>query len=387
MITGRKALLWLHLWMGLAAAAFLLVECLSGTALALRPEFNQLFFTHEVHVTSTGANLPLAQLIAKQEKAYPGRHVGRISPGDKPSDAWTVRLQTNARDRDPVFVALDPHTGEVLWNVNQHISGSQKVIGDVLAFFGRFHGNFLGSHLGAGVIGATCVLLLLLGLSGIVLWWPRKILRWRRGGAARRVFDLHNSLGFYSSLLLILFACTTITMEWPLKSVNLINRLTGAPASKITGEEDGAAAARAQKKRLGGPGAARPIALGPDQIVRIAQAQVPNGTWAGLFLPDAGSPRCFAYFKLPGEKRVAGVSLTADGQVLATRIPTALTPSENIVLIWMRDIHTGEIYGTPSRIAVIFLSLSLATLAVTGPLIWLIRRRRLAAHGQAEFDA
>ena len=378
-LSGRKALLWLHLWMGLAAAVFLFVEGISGAALALRPEFNQFFFTHTEHVTSAGSDLSLAQLISKLEQAYPGREIARISPGNARENPWSVRLQTGPRDQDPLFLAVDPHTGGVLWNVNQHVSPLQKTIGNVLSFFGRFHGNFLGSNIGRNVIAWTVVMMLLLGLSGVVLWWPRKILGLKGGsGAARQIFDLHNALGFYSSLLVVLFAFTTITMEWPRGTVNLINRLTGAPPSKILGGNgDDAPAANIQKGRKAAAPAAAKAVLGPDQLLKIAQAEVPNGTWAGVFMSAEGNMRFFATFKIPGEKAMATVAVNpAGGQVQFRRIPGTLTPSERFVGLWMRDIHTGEIYGTPSRIVAMLFSLSLATLAVTGPLIWLTRRRR-----------
>ena len=38
--------------------------------------------------------------------------------------------------------------------------------------------------------------------------------------------------------------------------------------------------------------------------------------------------------------------------------------------LWNQEIHTGEIFGWPTRILASIFSLSLAALAVTGPWIW-----------------
>ena len=57
------------------------------------------------------------------------------------------------------------------------------------------------------------VVLLLLALSGLILWWPRKILI-PRGPAlsARTDFELYSVVGLYSSLILVIFSVTSVIM-------------------------------------------------------------------------------------------------------------------------------------------------------------------------------
>ncbi len=45
------------------------------------------------------------------------------------------------------------------------------------------------------------------------------------------------------------------------------------------------------------------------------------------------------------------------------------------VKLWNREIHTGDIFGWPTRLLAALVSLLLPVLAVTGPLIWWNRRR------------
>ena len=47
-----------------------------------------------------------------------------------------------------------------------------------------------------------------------------------------------------------------------------------------------------------------------------------------------------------------------------------------IVKLWNREIHTGDIFGWPTRIIACVASFTLPLLAITGPLIWLGRMRR-----------
>jgi hypothetical protein len=48
--------------------------------------------------------------------------------------------------------------------------------------------------------------------SGIVLWWPRKILKLRGGPSHNVVFDLHQMLGLWSSACVLQFALTGIAI-------------------------------------------------------------------------------------------------------------------------------------------------------------------------------
>jgi len=45
--------------------------------------------------------------------------------------------------------------------------------------------------------------------------------------------------------------------------------------------------------------------------------------------------------------------------------------------LWMREIHTGDIFGWPTQIVACVMSLLLPLLAITGTLIWWNRGRKL----------
>ena len=45
--------------------------------------------------------------------------------------------------------------------------------------------------------------------------------------------------------------------------------------------------------------------------------------------------------------------------------------------MWIREIHTGDIFGWPTRLLACLVSLALPILAITGTLIWWNRSRKL----------
>jgi uncharacterized iron-regulated membrane protein len=55
-----------------------------------------------------------------------------------------------------------------------------------------------------------------------------------------------------------------------------------------------------------------------------------------------------------------------------------------ITRMWIREIHTGDILGWPTRLLACLVSLLLPILAITGLLIWWNRSRKLLPTNEAE---
>jgi uncharacterized iron-regulated membrane protein len=84
----------------------------------------------------------------------------------------------------------------------------------------------LHDHLGAGrtgllVNGVGATMVVLMGVTGGVIWWPRRGRWWRsmsvRSGVGgyRLLRDLHSMLGFWLFLLIVLWAVTGIYFAFP----------------------------------------------------------------------------------------------------------------------------------------------------------------------------
>ena len=64
------------------------------------------------------------------------------------------------------------------------------------------------------------------------------------------------------------------------------------------------------------------------------------------------------------------------GAVLSAQTSRTAPIGTRVVKLWNREVHTGDIFGWPSRIVACLASLALPLLAITGPLIWWGRVRR-----------
>lgn len=85
----------------------------------------------------------------------------------------------------------------------------------------ELHKEFLAGRTGRTVNGIGAGALLLMVLSGLVLWWPG-LVRWRRSvvprrdvGWKRRVWDLHSVIGIWSCAFMLVFALSGIYLCFP----------------------------------------------------------------------------------------------------------------------------------------------------------------------------
>jgi uncharacterized iron-regulated membrane protein len=90
-----------------------------------------------------------------------------------------------------------------------------------ISWMAEFH-----DHLGAGRMGLLfngigAAVVIAMCITGAVLWWPGRT-RWRRSvtlrrgvGARRFIRDLHNVLGFWVLLLVLMWALTGIYFAFP----------------------------------------------------------------------------------------------------------------------------------------------------------------------------
>ena len=362
----KKVILQLHLWVGLTAALLLLVLGVTGAMLVFEDQIDHWLNPQLSYVVPSGAPLPLSTLEQAAGKAHPGYQVeGVFFPGSADL-SYGIDLASNSGDG--IEIAVNQYTGEILgtWDDNRFV---RKLHG--------LHTHLLGGKVGQAIVGwGGGVFLLFLSLTGLILWWPRKLgtFRWSSFGTKFQ-FDLHNTIGIYASAFVLIFAITGIAIHWEGEVRELAKRISPTPAQQI------------KAKGTITPGK---TLLTIDQLYASAQNAVPGARVTGIGLPnDATSPARVA-MRFPEDHTPAGrTRLLLDpysGKVLSlvnTReMPWAVSYAARV----NRELHTGDIFGWPSKIAAALFSLALPVLAVTGPLIWWNRKmaaRRAHSRKQA----
>lgn len=225
----RKIIFWLHLSSGILAGIFIFIMCVSGALLAFESNILELAESNMrvVEVPSENAErLSAAEIIEKIRQAKPEAKLSGITFQNEKTSAVTVAL-----GREGQFF-VNPYTGEITGEGAKKWRGVFRVIEDAhrwLALSGT------GRTVGKSLNDAANLLFLCLAISGLYIWFPRSlswrnfkaVLWFRRGlkGKARN-FNWHNTIGFWTSLVLIILTITgvIISYQW---AGNLLYTLTG----------------------------------------------------------------------------------------------------------------------------------------------------------------
>jgi uncharacterized iron-regulated membrane protein len=209
----RRALFQVHLWSGLAVGLYLILISVSGSFLVFRNELHRMFMRPPITVEVRGERLSDDQLKEAALRAYPNYSVSNLWPGkapEQPVEIWLARADGGRA----VHHIFDPYTGEdlgppdpamirlILWSVS-------------------LHDDLLYGEEGRKVNGIGAVFLTVLCLTGFVIWWPGAA-SWRRSltvelKSNRKLFNwqLHNAVGFWSFLLVFMWALSGIYLAFP----------------------------------------------------------------------------------------------------------------------------------------------------------------------------
>jgi uncharacterized iron-regulated membrane protein len=93
------------------------------------------------------------------------------------------------------------------------------------------HDNLLGGPTGRIVNGAAGVVVIVIGLTGIVVWWPgtqcwRRSLTLHRGVSwTRLIWDVHSAVGIWTVGFILLFAITGVYLGYPEQFAAVADRL------------------------------------------------------------------------------------------------------------------------------------------------------------------
>jgi uncharacterized iron-regulated membrane protein len=347
----KRLIFNLHLLIGLCSAIVLLVLSLSGAVIAFEPELNRIMHPQLTQVTATGPRLSWDTVKQRVEQQAPGWKLNRFYFPDAPNDSTYVRMRSVKTHRIRQ-VYVNQYTGQIL--------GSTEDGPNLLIRIHDLHVNFLTGNLtghpGNIVVMAGTWSLLALSITGLILWFPRKVLHFRWSSPAPRLNrDLHMSLGFWSSAAMFAFALTGLGLHYQTgKLVDLLNRSGGAVSI---------------------PGHGTSI----EAMMETAREALPGAVIPRLLLPEKAGDPVFFYMRFPEDKTPAGrsfVTLNArTGDVLSIGSSRTAPVLESALVQYTREIHTGTLFGLPTRILAALLAFSLSILTLTGPLIWITKQR------------
>lgn len=359
----RKRLWQFHSWLGLIAGLGLIVIGLTGSILMFHEEIEAVLNPELVRVEPTPAGrLPAADLLVSVNRQLPGHEVaGWLFHHDDPRHADFLYVRKHG-STEWLIATLNPYTGEVLASPR---AGTETFSGWIL----ELHYTFLADHTGTFVAGLLGLALFLLGLSGIYLYrafW-KNLLTFRLNASRRILFsDTHKFIGITSV------------------AFNLILGFTGAwwNITHIAGHwvEDHEDDQPAPAARL----YAEPLDL--DALIADTTQRIPGYRAAYVSIPWAEGFLITFYGAAPGHFLTGpyGSTVSYDAQTHAFTEAHDLRqagPWANIIDSFM-PLHYGTFGGLPIKILWCLGGLTPGALAVTGFIMWRLRRRGTSASGK-----
>jgi uncharacterized iron-regulated membrane protein len=362
----RRLVGQIHLWLGLALCVPVVMIGLTGSLLVFQDELRGLFAPR----AQPGEPRTVGEIVAAARAAAPAGFVpSSYAAPQAPGLLAMVRLSPAGRttgagegarvDVDPVSLATYPNP-------------SDDFVRQILFL----HSTLLTkAREGREIVGWLGVAMLVMALSGLVNWWPRR-------GAWRAAFsvspsatgyrlwrEVHGAAGIWGLVVLATVSFAGIYLVFPDAVRSVVDLLL--PARDLRAAM---AAVKVQPIKDADP-------LGIDDAIALARAEVAGGRLTVAFLPTKpDQPYRIALLRADQERHEMPVTVLIDPwarRVAATFDPRQFSSAER----WLgalHAVHSGEGLGPVWKGLVFVTGFLPALFAATGIAMWLKRRRPTA---------
>jgi uncharacterized iron-regulated membrane protein len=236
------------------------------------------------------------------------------------------------------------------------LSGALLLFGDQGRFSAtvlQLHVRLLAGDAGEWFVNGATVALLFIVPTGLLLWWRRPRFRLHKGSSRKRfLIDLHNVVGFYSAMFVLLLASTGVllAMDEQLSAVFKGWQMPAPPHSTVP--------------------ANRVPAPTPDLMLANARRAVSGGSVTQLTPARRPTSAVRIEMRGPGAFDRSTVYLDRYSAAVLRIDSLAQTPWWYRLHTAARAIHTGDVYGWTGKMLTLLSTLALAFLIVTGVMMW-----------------
>jgi uncharacterized iron-regulated membrane protein len=373
----KKVVGFLHLWLGLVSGLFVFLIAVSGCLYVFVDELKPIVYRERLFVTPENKEkLPLTQLLSiAQHTLGKDKIITRVEIANSPDRSVTFRSQKNNPDGLTHWdyfeyyyrVYINPYSGKVIYVEDSKNEFFQLVL--------ALHMRMLfGEKVGHYVVGYSVLSFVVVLLSGFFLWFPKKwtaksiknnfTIKWSAKWK-RLNYDLHQILGLYAFLVLLLTSLTGLVwaFDWMQDSVRFVAN--------------------------GGKNIEKPALLVSDTL----QPQAVSGLDKAFTTTVARYPHAYAYLVLLPAKATSTINTLVykkdwnrfdrllivhdrySGKMLSSTSFQSLNNGDKAYQLNF-DLHTGAYMGLFGKILSFFAALACSTLPVTGFYIWWGKRKK-----------
>jgi len=273
---------------------------------------------------------------------------------------------------------VDPASLEVLG------SAERRRNGEFMRFLTSMHlALMFPSYYGGQTVGWMGVAMCLFGISGLILWWPkrgrlRSALLVRRDARGFRLnHDLHSVIGFWSLPVFMILSISGVYLVFPSTFGDTVKDFLPHESTLVHREVDASTVASLSN----------PTVLTADDAAKLALAVVPDARLHSVQLPP-GEDGTFMVTLMPtyaGEGAPQISAFVGPGPEVSAVVDPRQDPLGTRVLDWMKSLHFGLGMGIVWKVLAFFSGFLPLLFAITGLRMWQLRRaqRRSVPEGLA----
>ncbi|TDB67402.1 PepSY-associated TM helix domain-containing protein [Arundinibacter roseus] len=363
----------IHLWLGLSSGLLVFIIAITGCLYAFKDEILDRTETYKYIQEQNKAFLMPSEMEAIARKELPGKLLHAIKYNSRNEAAEAIFYHY-----EPTYyytIYINPYDGQVL-RINDNETGFFHFILD-----GHFY-LWLPPAIGQPVVASATLVFIVLLISGLIMWYPknraaakqRYAFQWKATTKwKRKNYDLHNVLGFYASTLALVFALTGLVwgFQWFANSY-----YTALGGEKSLLYMDPVSKTQTSTRTV------TPLA-GIDKVWLKMKAEYPTAAYIEVHPPETDSSSIAANANLD-----KGTYWKTDyryfDQYTLKELPVShvfgrlkdATIADKVMRM-NYDIHVGAIGGLAGKILAFCISLLIASLPVTGFMIWYGKRNKV----------
>ncbi len=362
----KKTILFIHRWLGFISGLVVFIVSITGCVFCFQDEIQDAVHSWRTVPAQHRPYLPPSQL---KQVALGGQKQTSTAYIYYFGEGRPAAVLVNVPKDGFTNFYINPYTGKLL---------HREIIKDnfftVIEYIHLY--LLLPPAIGQWVVGISVIIFVVLMITGVVLWWPKRksdrkrsfTIKW--GAKWKRVnYDLHNVLGFYATAIALILAITGLAIAFNSvdKGIYKITNLgktypqeTYFPKSdslhqttslKIPVIDKAIAVARKNSPK------AQMFLLsdniGKDEVINVTayRTSLHYGS-SDFYYFDRYSGKLLSF--LPNSKKSLGMKINDLNY----------------------DIHVGQALGLTGKILAFLTSLICASLPVTGFIVWLGKRRK-----------
>jgi uncharacterized iron-regulated membrane protein len=352
----KNAIRNIHLWLGLATGLVVFIISITGSLYIFEEEIRE--FTQKDFRYVTLQQKPfigLDKIITSFEKLSPKDQLRLIRIEDGFANA-TVEITT----KKAAVYYFNPYDASLV----------KKGREDWLEVVEHMHTSLLLGKTGEFIMQWSVVIFVIMLITGLILWFPgqmrllKQSLTIKRKASFKRLnYDLHNVLGFYASVVLLVTALSGLYFAF--KGVK-------TAASFIAGSKLG------QGKAIV---AAKPLQIDSlpvryNKIYTEAKIKYPGAISTSFSLRGKGELRLRMIYPYRWARNQNTFFYEATtGAMIRAKLYKDFNGAD-LIEATNYDLHTGRLFGLPSKILSFLAALVAASLPVSGFIIWWKKRKK-----------